>query len=110
MDWSQEEGEFSLGDLAVERGGTITDARLTWKSHGTLSPARDNVIVYPCSYTASHTDLEALIGPDTVLDPTRWFIVVPDMFANGLSSSAATTRTTRRWSPPRTTSVPSTGC
>lgn len=92
MDRSQEEGEFSLGDLAVERGGTITDARLTWKSHGTLSPARDNVIVYPCSYTASHTDLEALIGPDTVLDPTRWFIVVPDMFANGLSSSAATTR------------------
>ncbi len=91
MDWAQQEGEFALGDLAVERGGTIADARLTWKTHGTLSPDRDNVIVYPCSYTASHTDLEALIGPDTVLDPTRWFVVVPDMFSNGLSSSASTT-------------------
>jgi len=91
MDWPIEEGEFALGDLAVERGGTITDARLTYSTHGTLSPARDNVIVYPCSYTASHTDLAELIGPDTVLDPTRWFIVVPDMFSNGLSSSAATT-------------------
>ena len=91
MDWPQEEGEFALGDLAVERGGTIPDARLAYSTHGTLSPAKDNVIVYPCSYTASHTDLAELIGPDTVLDPTRWFIVVPDMFSNGLSSSAATT-------------------
>jgi homoserine O-acetyltransferase len=62
-----------------------------WQAHGTLNDARDNVIVYPCSYTASHEDLAWLIGPDSVLDPARWFIVVPDMFANGLSSSAADT-------------------
>lgn len=91
MDWPTEEGEFALGDLEVERGGTIRDARLVWKTHGTLSPARDNVVVYPCSYTADHTGLEPLIGPDEVLDPTRWFVVVPDMFSNGLSSSASTT-------------------
>jgi len=47
------------------------------------------VIVYPCSYTASHDDQSWLIGPDAVLDPARWFIVIPDMFSNGLSSSAA---------------------
>jgi homoserine O-acetyltransferase len=67
----------------------IRDAVLRWQAHGTLNPARDNVIVYPCSYTADHEDLAWLIGPDAVLDPTRWFIVVPDMFSNGLSSSAA---------------------
>jgi homoserine O-acetyltransferase len=60
---------------------------LSWKTHGTLSPARDNVVLYPTSYSARHPDLEWLIGPDGVLDPTRWFIVIPDMFANGLSSS-----------------------
>jgi homoserine O-acetyltransferase len=60
-----------------------------WQSHGTLNAARNNVIVYPCSYTASHEDLSWLIGPDGVLDPTNWFILIPDMFANGLSSSAA---------------------
>jgi homoserine O-acetyltransferase len=49
------------------------------------------VIVYPCSYTASHEDLAWLIGPDGVLDPTRWFIVIPDMFSNGYSSGAADT-------------------
>jgi homoserine O-acetyltransferase len=85
--WPVTEGVFSLGDLDVELGGTIQDAQLSWQAHGTLNEARDNVIVYPCSYTATHDDLSWLIGPDLVLDPTEWFIVVPDMFSNGLSSS-----------------------
>ena len=83
---------LSLGDVEAERGGVISDARLVWQSHGTLNQSRDNVIVYPCSYTATHEDLAWLIGPDGVLDPTRWFIVIPDMFANGLSSGAADTK------------------
>jgi homoserine O-acetyltransferase len=89
MTWPIADGTFELGDLAVERGGVIGDAKLVWQSHGTLNAARNNVIVYPCSYTASHEDLSWLIGPDGVLDPTKWFIVIPDMFANGFSSSAA---------------------
>jgi homoserine O-acetyltransferase len=90
-DWPVEDGEFSLGDFEVERGGVIRDARLVWQSHGTLNATRDNVIVYPCSYTATHEDLTWLIGPDGVLDPARWFIVIPDMFSDGLSSGASDT-------------------
>ena len=88
-DWPVSDGVLHLGDLAVERGGVIRDARLAWQAHGTLNEARDNVVVYPCSYTATHEDLTWLIGPDGVLDPHRWFIVIPDMFSNSLSSSAA---------------------
>ena len=89
MTWPVSEGVFELGDLEVEHGGTIRDARLSWQTHGTLNAARDNVLVYPCSYGATHTELAAMIGPDQVLDPGRWFIVIPDMFSNGLSSSAS---------------------
>jgi homoserine O-acetyltransferase len=89
--WPVQDGVLELGDLPAEQGGTIRDARLVWQAHGTLNEARDNVIVYPCSYTASHEDLAWLIGPDGVLDPGRWFIVIPDMFSNGLSSGAADT-------------------
>ena len=85
--WPTEQGAFQAGDLALQSGAVLRDAKLSWKTHGTLSAARDNVIVYPTSYGARHPDLEWLIGPDGVLDPTRWFIVIPDMFANGLSSS-----------------------
>ncbi len=85
------DGVFALGDLALHRGGVLPDAKLVWRAHGTLSPARDNVVLYPTSYGAQHPDLEWLIGPDGVLDPARWFIVIPNMFGNGLSSSPSNT-------------------
>jgi len=44
-DWPVADGVLDLGDLPVERGGVIADARLAWQSHGTLNEARDNVIV-----------------------------------------------------------------
>ncbi|MBK1658303.1 alpha/beta fold hydrolase [Paracraurococcus ruber] len=87
MSWDQREGVFALGDLALHKGGVLPDAKLVWKAHGTLNAARDNVVLYPTSYGAQHPDLEWLIGPDGILDPTRWFIVQPNMFTNGLSSS-----------------------
>ncbi len=87
MTWTTATGVHVLGDHPLQSGAVLRDARLAWKSYGTLSPARDNVIVYPTSYSATHDDGEWLIRPDGILDPTRWFIVTPDMFGNGLSSS-----------------------
>ena len=43
--------------------------------------------MYPTSFSAQHGDIEWLIGPNGILDPARWFIVIPDMFGNGLSTS-----------------------
>ena len=89
--WATASGRFRLGDLALQSGAMLPGAELSWKTHGTLSAARDNVVLYPTSYSAQHLDLEWLIGPDGVLDPGRWFIVMVDMFGNGLSSSPSNT-------------------
>jgi homoserine O-acetyltransferase/O-succinyltransferase len=91
MSWPTATGVFPLGDLLLQSGEWLPGAKLSWKTHGTLSPARDNVIVYPTSYSAQHPGLEWAIGPDSLLDPDRWFIVIPDMFGNGLSSSPSNT-------------------
>lgn len=79
--------EFFLKDFTVESGESFPTARLVWKSYGTLSPSKDNVIVYPTSFSAQDSDIDWLIGPQGVLDPSRWFIVIPNMFGNGLSTS-----------------------
>ncbi|HYF58519.1 MAG TPA: alpha/beta fold hydrolase [Burkholderiaceae bacterium] len=82
---------FEAGDVPLSSGRTLRGARLSYRTYGTLSPARDNVVLYPTSYAAQHVDTEWLIEPDGILDPRRWFVVIPDMLGNGLSSSPSNT-------------------
>jgi homoserine O-acetyltransferase len=78
---------FELGDQALQSGMTLKNARIVYQTYGTLSADKDNVIVYPTSYGAQHPDIDWLISPDGVLNPDEYFIVVPNMFTNGLSTS-----------------------
>jgi homoserine O-acetyltransferase len=82
---------FDLGDFALRCGQTLRGAKLAYKTYGTLSDARDNAIVYPTWYSGRHWDNEWLIGDGMALDPARWFIIVPNMLGNGLSSSPSNT-------------------
>src|SRR3954451_10810551 len=79
---------FDLGDVTLQHGATLRDAKLAYKTFGELNAAKDNAIVYPTWYSGRHWDNEWLIGEDKAgLNPDRWFIIVPNMLGNGLSSS-----------------------
>lgn len=82
---------YDLGDVALQSGLTIRDAKLAYKTFGTLNAAKDNVIVYPTWYSGQHYDNEWLIGKDMALDPDKYFIIIPNMLGNGLSSSPSNT-------------------
>jgi homoserine O-acetyltransferase len=82
---------FNLGDYKLDGGVTLPNAKLAYATYGTMNAARDNVIVFPTWYTGTHTDLEWLIGDGKPLDTAKYFVVVPSMFANGLSSSPSNT-------------------
>lgn len=82
---------FDLGDVILQRGATLRDAKLAYKTHGTLNEDRSNAIVYPTWYTGRHWENEWLIGPGMALDPREYFIIVPNMLGNGLSSSPSNT-------------------
>ena len=56
-----------------------------------MNAAKNNVIVYPTWYSGQHYDNEWLIGPGMALDPARYFIIIPNMLGNGLSSSPSNT-------------------
>lgn len=78
---------FDLGDFPLDAGVTLPAARLAYTTYGTLNATRDNAIVFPTWFVGTHADVEWLIGDGKALDTTRYFVVVPSMFANGLSSS-----------------------
>jgi homoserine O-acetyltransferase len=82
---------FDLGDVTLQGGATLRDAKLAYKTFGELNADKSNAIVYPTWYSGRHWDNEWLIGDGMALDPAEYFIVVPNMLGNGLSSSASNT-------------------
>ncbi len=82
---------FALGDFAFADGQTLPNAELAYATYGTLNDARDNVVVWPTWFTGTHADHEWMIGDGEGIDTGRYFVVVPSMFGNGLSSSPSNT-------------------
>ena len=66
-------------------------AQLAYTTYGTLNAARDNVVLIPTFYAGHHTDVELMMAPGRAIDPARYFVVVPNMLGNGLSSSPSNT-------------------
>ena len=82
---------FELGSLRLQSGIVLANARLVYQTYGTLSPDRSNVVLYPTSFGAQHTDIEWLIAPSGILDPSRYFVIIVNMFGGGLSTSPSHT-------------------
>lgn len=82
---------FELGNVQLQSGATIRDCKLAYKTFGTLNGKKNNVIVYPTWYSGQHTENEWLIGAGMALDPKNYFIIIPNMIGNGLSSSPSNT-------------------
>lgn len=82
---------FRLGDFTLESGAVLRDARLAYQTYGELNGRRDNAILL-CSYIAgTHHGYEPLIREGRCFDPTKYFVIATNMFANGLSSSPSNT-------------------
>ncbi len=82
---------FDLGDCVLKSGATLRNAKLAYKTYGTLNADKSNAIVYPTWYSGQHYDNEWLIGEGMALDPQKYFIIIPNMLGNGLSSSPSNT-------------------
>ncbi|MER5227195.1 alpha/beta fold hydrolase [Streptomyces flaveus] len=82
---------FQLGDFTTQGGATLRGAHLAYTTYGELNADKSNVIVYPTWYSGRHWDNEWLIGPGMALDPAEYFIIVPNMLGNGLSTSPSNT-------------------
>ncbi len=82
---------YDAGDVVLQSGLTCRGARLAYKTYGTLNQDKSNAILHPTSFGAQHVDAEWAIREGMALDPSKYFIVVPNLFGNGLSSSPSNT-------------------
>ncbi|MEL7076055.1 MAG: alpha/beta fold hydrolase [Cyanobacteria bacterium J06582_2] len=79
--------QFTINNFSLQCGAVLSEAKIIYQTYGELNSDRSNVILYPTSYGAQHPDIEWLIKPDGILDPSQYFIIIPNMLGNGLSTS-----------------------
>ena len=82
---------FNAGNVVLQSGRTFRNMSIAYKTFGTLNADRSNVIVYPTSFSAQHHDTQFMVREGGALDPSKYFIVIPNLFGNGLSSSPSNT-------------------
>ena len=70
----------------------LPDAKIAYATFGTLNADKSNAILAPSFYGADHRGYAFLIGPGRALDPSTYFIVASEMFANGWSPSPSNTK------------------
>ena len=77
----------AIGDLPLERGGTIRDCRLEYRTLGTLNADRTNAVLFPTWFSGRTENLTGFVGTDQMLDPARHFVILVGALGDGLSSS-----------------------
>ena len=82
---------FELGNYQLESGITLPNARIAYKTHGTLNAEKNNVVLFPHMWSGTPKAMEIFIGEERPLDPRKYFIILPGQFANGFSSSPSNT-------------------
>ena len=82
---------FDAGNVVLQSGRTFPGMHSAYTTYGTLNADRSNVIVYPTSYSAQHHDTQWLVRDGGILDTSRYFVVIPNLFGSGLSSSPSNT-------------------
>ena len=78
---------FQLGDVTLLSGEILLNAKLAYKTYGSLNHDKSNVVLLPTFYTGTHVRNEGFFGTKRVINPEKHFIISINMFGNGLSSS-----------------------
>lgn len=76
----------AIGDLTLENGAVLRDAKLGYRTEGTLNAERSNAILFPTWFTGTSADIYAT-GRVASVDTSKFFLITVDAFGNGVSSS-----------------------
>ena len=83
--------EYVIPSFKTESGAVLPAAHIVYGVYGRLNAARDNAVLLPSHYMATHRGYEWLMGPGKALDTARLFLVCTELFGNGHSSSPSNT-------------------
>jgi homoserine O-acetyltransferase len=81
-----------LGKCSLKSGHTIAPCRIGYRTYGTLNSAKSNALLVPTWFTGTSIEHAYLASPE-LLNPERYYIVIVDALANGVSISPTNSKT-----------------
>jgi len=84
---AQDQKFASLGDFKLQSGETIKDCRIGYRTYGTLAVDKSNVVVVPTWASGTSEQLAGNVGRGKLADSTKYYVILVDALANGVSSS-----------------------
>lgn len=100
---AQEQKFASLGDFKLQSGEVIKDCKIGYRTLGTLNADKSNVIVIPTWASGRSEQLLASVGPGKLADSSKYYVILADAFANGVSSSPSNSAAQPRMKFPKIT-------
>ena len=82
---AQQFAEF--GPFKLRDGLLIQDFRLGYRTLGKLNAEKSNAVLWPTWLGGKTEDLLKFIGPGSVVDSTKYFVILVDAIGNGVSTS-----------------------
>jgi homoserine O-acetyltransferase len=83
--------DYVIQSFRTESGAVLPVVHIVYGMYGRLNTARDNAVLLPSHYMATHRGYEWLMGPGKALDTTRLCLIATELFGNGHSSSPSNT-------------------
>jgi len=83
---------WTFSECRLVSGQVIESCRIGYRTYGSLNEDRSNALLVPTWFTGTSVEHAFLASPD-FLDPDKYFIVVVDALANGVSISPSNSET-----------------
>jgi homoserine O-acetyltransferase len=110
---SETKPTFTTRDFRLQSGETLPEVTIAYRTLGTLSPKRDNVVLVTHGYTSGPNMIDPnslagegawneIVGPGKVVDTNRYFAICPNMLGSSYGSTNAASidpRSGKRYGP-----------
>jgi homoserine O-acetyltransferase len=91
-----------LGACALESGERIEGCEIGYRTYGTLDAKRSNAVLFPTWFTGTTKSLTDFV-PGKLVDTSRYFLILVDALADGVSTSPSNSKTQPRLAFPKIT-------
>ena len=86
----------SLGEFTLQSGAVLHDFRIGYRTLGKLNEDKSNAVLWPTWLGGKTDDLLQFIGPEKVVDSSKYFVILVDSIGNGISTSPSNSATQPR--------------